>query len=162
MTTTQTVALSFRIRTDIAEKLKPLAQRRGVTESRLVEELLQEEARGVALDDADPDDPNAALDVLFGEVKRMLEPSRSAPAALNEDATLYVFNQIKASEALLKTYTAAIVPPPKSKLTAPGRRQSVNQQIGRFVKTFLGLRSLEEVTLPADSEALIRSYTKLG
>lgn len=162
MTTTQTVALSFRIRTDIAEKVPHLAERRHVTESRLLEELLQEEARRVDLDDADPDDPNAALDVLLEEVKKILKPSRGAPAALNEDATLHVFNEIKGSGALLATYTAAIVPPPKSTLTAAGRRQSVNQQIGRFVKTFLGMQSLEEVTLPPGSDALIRSYTKLG
>jgi len=156
-----TCLVSFRIRNDIAGRIEELAKRRGVTGSRLVEELLIEAARAENLDTVDPDDPNSALDELLEQVKTIIEPRRGA-GALNESVILEVFNQIKASPALSKLHDAAIVPPPASGLTAESRRQFVHQRVARSIKTFLGMRSLGEVTLPRGSAALIRSYTKLG
>jgi len=41
-------------------------------------------------------------------------------------------------------------------------REPLPGGIGRFVKTFLGMKSVREVTLPRGTEALIRSYTELA
>jgi hypothetical protein len=153
--------VSFRIRTDIASKIRPLAQRQGVTDSRLIENLLLEALRDTELDDVDADDPNASLDSLLEQVKLFLEPRRGA-GALNEDVILEVFEEIRKSAALSKLHQAAIMPLLVSGLTGDGRRQFVHQRIARFTKTFLGMLSLHEVTLPRSSAALIRSYTKLG
>jgi hypothetical protein len=156
-----TCVVSYRIRTDIAGRVEDLSKLRGITESRLIEELLVEAARAAKLDTVDPDDPNSALDELLEEVKQLITPRRGA-GVLNESVILEVFNQIKLSPALSKLHDAAIVPPTPSGLTAESRRQFVHQRVARFVKTFLGMRSIGEVTLPRGSEALIRSYTKLG
>lgn len=156
-----TCVVSYRIRTDIAARVEEVAQRRGVSESRLIEELLMEAAVAANVSTVDPDDPNSALDELVEQVKELIAPRRGADA-LNEDVILEIFNQMKQSPALSKLHDAAVVPPAMSGLTAEARRKFVHQRIARFVKTFLGMRSLGEVTLPRGSEALIRSYTKLG
>ena len=74
--------------------------------------------------------------------------------------TLVVFNKLKESPRLMKVYEAAISPP--RGIRADKRRQFVHQRVGRFIKDYLGLVSVEEVTLPRGSDALIRGYTRLS
>ena len=71
-----------------------------------------------------------------------------------------MFNRIKESPSLMKVYEAAIAPLPG--IRSDKRRQFVHQRIGRFIKDYLGLVSLEEVTNPRGTDALIRGYTRLG
>ena len=152
--------VSFRIRTDVADRVEQLAQRRGVTQSRLVEELLIDAARAAKLDTVDPNDPNSALEELLEQVKQMIGTRRGG-GVLNEDVIFEVFSQVKHSAPLLRLHEAAMVAPANSGQPPELRRQYVHQRISRFIKTFLGMRSLREVTLPRGSDALIRSYTKL-
>jgi hypothetical protein len=51
---------------------------------------------------------------------------------------------------------------PSTGVRADKRRQFVHQRIGRFIKDYLGLVSVEEVTIPRGSDALIRGYTRLS
>jgi hypothetical protein len=161
-TPSSTIPVSFRIRMDLASKIRPLAQGRGISESRLIEELIAEALRGTTLSQIDLDDPNMALDALLEEVKRLLEPRRQWDSLRNRSAILDVFIEIDRSPALLKLHDVAVMPPAGSGLTCDARNLYVHQRIGRFVKTFLGMRSVKEVTLPRGSETLIRSYTQLA
>ena len=159
--TKSTTAVQYRIRTDLAQAAKNLAQHRGVTESRLIEELLIEALREENLLEIDTDDPRAALEALLQELKIILEPSQNQRAA-NAAAILTTFNKIKDSPVLLKLYTAAMEVPPGVDQSAEGRRQYVHQRIARFVKTFLGMTSVREKPVPPGSIALIKSYTELA
>jgi hypothetical protein len=160
MTTATTSPVSFRIRTDVADKIGSLAQRRGLTSSQLIEKLLIEALLAESLLDIDPDDPNSALDLLLEHVKEFLEPRRAA-RAFNQAVILDVFQHIKDSPALMKLREAAIVPPAASGLSAEARLQYVHQRIARFVKAYVGMESVKEVAVPRSAEALIKSYTEL-
>jgi hypothetical protein len=82
------------------------------------------------------------------------------PLAKDPDVTRTVFEWLQGAPRLMKVYEAAIAPP--NGVQADKRRQFVHQRVGRFIKDHLGLVSLEEVTLPRGSGALIRGYTRLG
>lgn len=77
-----TAAIQYRVRSDIAEAAKTLAQHRGLTESRLVEELLVEASRAENLLRIDSDDPGEALEALSEGLKELLG-SRLDQRAMN-------------------------------------------------------------------------------
>lgn len=158
--TTTTSQVSFRIRADVAELIALFAQRHGITGSQLIEKLLIQALRAEGLFNAEPDDPNAALDELLDHVKIRLTVRRAARDT-NKRAIFEIFEEIRTTEPMRTLHERAIVPPVGSSLSPEARRQYVHQRIARFVKTFLGMESVKEVAVPRGSLALIRSYTEL-
>src|SRR4051812_41406429 len=150
---TSTVPVSFRIRSNLAGKIEPLAQQTGVSPSRLIEQLLTEALRAERMLDAH-DEANMALDLLLDHVRLHLEPRKDARPA-NRHSIREVFQQIQGTPALMKLYGAAIISPASSRVTQAARRQYVHSHIARFTKTFLGMESVREITLPRTSDELI-------
>lgn len=140
----------------VAALLPRIAEEHGLTEALAVEKLIIEEAEHLGV--AQKNTPGGALIALLAEIRKHIE--NTPFLARDPDVTLIVFNWIKMSPRLMKIYEAAIAPPPG--VRADKRRQFVHQRVGRFIKDHLGLVSLEEMTLPRDSDALVRGYTRLG
>ena len=156
--TTPSVSLSVRIDAGIADLLPKVADEHGISVALLIEKLAVNEAAVLGLLPAS--DFRGALVVLVDEVRKLLDDPQNAYLAKDPDVTLTVFNKIKESPRLMKVYEAAISPP--KGIRADKRRQFVHQRLGRFIKDYLGLVSVEEVTLPRGSDALIRGYTRLS
>jgi hypothetical protein len=156
--TNPSVSLSIRIDAGIADLLPKVADEHGLTVALLIEKLAVDEA--VVLGLLPKSDPRGALVVLVDEVRKLLDEPQNAYIAKDPDVTLVVFNKLKESPRLMKVYEAAISPP--RGIRADKRRQFVHQRVGRFIKDYLGLVSVEEVTLPRGSDALIRGYTRLS
>lgn len=156
--TNPSVSLSLRIDAGIAELLPKVAEEHGLSVALLIEKLAVDEAGVLGL--LPKSDPRGALVALVNEVRNLLDESQNAYLAKDPDVTLIVFNKIKDSPRLMKVYEAAISPP--KGITADKRRQFVHQRLGRFIKDYLGLVSVEEVTIPRGSDALIRGYTRLS
>jgi hypothetical protein len=151
--------VSFRIETWIASQVPELAEHRGVCQSQLIEDLLREERKRANLG-ADPDDPGVALEELLDDVKQLLEDRRTRNA-VGPDIIKDTFADMALAPPMMKRHETA-VRPPSSGMTPERRRQYVHARIARFIKRHLGLESGDEVTLPRGSDALIRSYTRLG
>jgi hypothetical protein len=149
-------SLSMRIDTGIADLLRKIAEEHRMSVAMLIEKLVVDEAE--ALDLLPKGDPRRALVTLVNEVRNLIDGKPYL--AKDPDVTLSVFTIIKQSPRLMKVYEAAISPP--TGMRADKRRQFVHQRIGRFIKDYLGLVSVEEVTLPRGSDALIRGYTRLS
>ena len=156
--TNPSASLSIRIDASIAELLPKIAGKTDTTVAQLIERLALAEAAKVGL--IPKDDPRRALVTLVDAVRHLIDEPQNAYLANDPDVTLTVFNKIKNSQSLMKVYTAAILPP--SGVTADKRRQFVHLRVGRSIKDHLGLTSVEEVTLPRGSDALIRGYTRLS
>jgi hypothetical protein len=156
--TNPSVALSVRIDAGIAELLPKVAEEHGITVALLIEKLAIDEAAELGL--LPKSDTRAALVTLVDEVRKLLDDPQHAYLAKDPDVTLTVFTVIKDSPRLMKVYDAALSPP--KGIRADKRRQFVHQRVGRFIKDYLGLVSVEEVTLPRGSDALIRGYTRLS
>lgn len=156
--TNPSASLSLRIDAGIADLLPKVADEYGLSVALLIEKLAVEEAAVLGL--LPKSDPRGALVVLVDEVRKLLDEPQNAYLAKDPDVTLVVFNKIKESPRLMKVYEAAISPP--KGIRADKRRQFVHQRVGRFIKDYLGLVSVEEVTLPRGSDALIRGYTRLS
>ncbi len=156
--TNPSVSISIRIDAGIEDLLRKVAEEHGISVALLIEKLAVDEA--TALDLLPKNDPRGALVVLVDEVRELLVDPQHAYLAKDPDVTLSVFNKIKESPRLMKVYEAAISPP--KGIRADKRRQFVHQRLGRFIKDYLGLVSVEEVTLPRGSDALIRGYTRLS
>jgi hypothetical protein len=156
--TNPSVSLSIRIDKSIDDLLPKIADEHGLTVALLIEKLAVDEAAVLGL--LPKTDPRGALVVLVDEVRKLLNEPQNAYLAKDPDVTLSVFNKIKESAHLMKVYEAAISPP--KGIRADKRRQFVHQRVGRFIKDYLGLVSVEEVTLPRGSDALIRGYTRLS
>jgi len=154
--TPSSVLVSLRIDAAVASLLPRIAEWNELTDALAFEKLLLDEAEHLGL--VRKNTPGGALIALLEAIREHIDGSRSLPK--NPDVTLMVFIWIKTTPRLLKLYEAAISPPPG--VRADKRRQFVHQRVGRFIKDHLGLVALEEVTLPRDSEALIRGYTRLG
>jgi hypothetical protein len=152
------VSLSVRIDAGIADLLRQVADEHGLSVALLIEKLAVDEAAVLGL--LPKSDPRGALVILVDEVRKLLDEPQNAYLAKDPDVTLIVFNKIKESPRLMKVYEAAISPP--KGVRADKRRQFVHQRVGRFIKDYLELVSVEEVTLPRGSDALIRGYTKLS
>lgn len=156
--TNPSVSLSVRIDASIAELLPKVAEEHGITVALLIEKLAVDEAEGLGL--LPKNDPRGALVALIDEVRKLINEPQNAYLAKDPDVTLSVFNKIKDAPRLMKVYEAAISPP--KGMRADKRRQFVHQRVGRFIKDYLGLVSVEEVTLSRGSDALIRGYTRLS
>lgn len=156
--TNPSVSLSIRIDKNIDDLLPKIADEHGLTVALLIEKLAVDEAAVLGL--LPKTDPRGALVVLVDEVRKLLDEPQNAYLAKDPDVTLTVFNKIKDSALLMNVYEAAISPP--KGIRADKRRQFVHQRMGRFIKDYLGLVSVEEVTLPRGSDALIRGYTRLS
>ncbi len=152
------VPLSVRIDAGIAELLPRVAEEHGISVAILIEKLAVDEAEHLGL--LPKGDPRAALVELVDEVRTLLDDKQNAYLARDPDVTLSVFNMILHTPRLMKLYEGAISPP--KGVRADKRRQFVHQRIGRFIKDHLGLVSVEEVTIPRGSDALIRGYTRLA
>lgn len=156
--TNPSVSLSVRIDAAIDGLLSKVAEEHGLSVALLIEKLAVDEAEELGL--LPKSDRRGALVALIHEVRALLDDPQKAFLARDPDVTLTVFNAIKQSPRLMKVYEAAISPP--SGVRADKRRQFVHQRVGRFIKDHLGLVSVEEVTLPRTSSALIRGYTRLS
>lgn len=156
--TNPSTSLSVRIDAGIAQLLPKIAEEHGVTVALLIEKLAVDEAEQLGL--LPKNDPRGALLSLVDEVRNLINEPRNAYLSKDPDVTLSVFNKIKDSPRLMKLYEAAISP--QKGMRADKRRQFVHQRVGRFIKDYLGLVSVEEVTLPRGSDALIRGYTRLS
>lgn len=156
--TNPSVSLSIRIDKSIDDLLPKIANEHGLTVALLIEKLAVDEAAVLGL--LPKTDPRGALVALVDEVRKLLDEPQNSYLAKDPDVTLTVFNKIKESPLLMKVYEAAISPP--KGIRADKRRQFVHQRVGRFIKDYLGLVSVEEVTLPRGSDALIRGYTRLS
>lgn len=156
--TNPSVSLSVRIDAAIADLLAKVAEEHGLSVALLIEKLAVDDAAELGL--LPKSDQRGALVALIHEVRSVLDDRRNAFLARDPDVTLTVFNMIKQSPRLMKVYEAAISPP--QGVRADKRRQFVHQRVGRFIKDHLGLVSVEEVTLPRTSSALIRGYTRLS
>jgi hypothetical protein len=152
------VALSVRLDASIADLLPKLAEEHKLNIALLIEKLVLRDAEDLGL--LPKSDPRAALVGLVDEVRQLLDDKQNAYLAKDPDVTLTVFNMIKQLPRLMRQYEAAISPP--KGIRADKRRQFVHQRIGRFIKDHFGLISVEEVTLPRGSDALIRGYTRLS
>lgn len=152
------VSLSVRIDAAIADLLPKVADKHDVSVALLIEKLTIDAAEVVGL--LPKSDPRGALVVIVDEVRKLLNEPQNAQLAKDPDVTLTVFNKIKDSPRLMNVYEAALVPP--RGVRGDKRRQFVHQRIGRFIKEYLGLVSVEEVTIPRGSDALIRGYTRLS
>jgi hypothetical protein len=136
--------------------LLQVAEEHGLTVAVLVEKLAIGEAEELGL--LAKNDPRGSLVKLITEIGKLLD--RSTELARDQDVTLTVFNKIKESPRLKKLHDEALAPP--KNIRADKRRQFVHQRLGRFIKDYLGLIPVEEVTLPRASDALIRGYTRLS
>jgi len=148
--------ISVRIDGTVAALLPRIAEEHGLTEALAVEKLIIEEAENLSL--LPQGSPTSALADLVELVREYLD--KRPVLVHDQDVTLTVFNWILTTPPCLKVYEAAITAPPG--VRPEKRRQFVHQRLGRFIKDHLGLVSLEEVTLPRGSDALIRGYTRLG
>lgn len=154
--TRSSALISVRIDSAVAALLPQIASEHGLTDALAIERLIIEEAESLSL--LPKGSPTSSLADLVEMVRRYLD---GKPVLANDqDVTLTVFNWIRTSPRCMKVYEAAIIPPPG--VPPEKRRQFVHQRVGRFIKEHLDLVSLEEVTLPRGSEALIRGYTRLG
>jgi hypothetical protein len=151
---TSSVLFAIRIDKQVKDFVSIMATSDGLTEALFVERLLREEARSRRLVPAN--DPGMAMMDLESEAALYLDGVR--PIA-DEHVTRDLFAHIQGSPRLMALHGRAIRPP-SSKIRAEKRRQYVHQRLGRFVKEYLGRRSLGEVLMPPG--ALIRSYTRLG
>lgn len=156
--TNPSVSCSVRLDAGIADLLSKVADEHGLSIGLLIEKLTVDEAAVLNL--LPKSDPRGALVALVDEVRKLLDEPVNAYLAKDPDVTLTVFNKIRESPRLMKVYEAAISPP--KGIRADKRRQFVHQRIGRLIKDYLGLVSVEEVTLPRGSDALIRGYTRLS
>ena len=156
--TNPSVSLSIRIDKSIDALLPKIADEHYLTVALLIEKLAVAEAEKLGL--LPKTDPRGALVMLVDEVRKLLDEPHNAYLAKDPDVTLNVFIKIKQSALLMKVYEAAISPP--KGVRADKRKQFVHQRLGRFIKDHLGLVSVEEVTLPRGSDALIRGYTRLS
>jgi len=148
--------ISVRIDDAVAPLLPRIAEEHGLPEALTIEKLIIEEAEHLNL--LPKGSPSSKLVDLLDLIRQHLD---SKPMlARDPDVTLTVFNWIREAPSRMKVYEAAITAPPG--VRADKRRQFVHQRVGRFIKDYLGLVSLEEVTLPRGSDALIRGYTRLG
>lgn len=154
--TQSSVLISVRVDSSVAALLPRIAEEYGLTEALAVEKLIIEEAESLSL--LPKGSPTGALADLVEMVRRYLDGEPSL--AHDQDVTRTVFDWIHTSPRCMKVYEAAITPP--QGIRPEKRRQFVHQRVGRFIKDHLGLVSLEEVTLPRGSDALIRGYTRLG
>jgi hypothetical protein len=149
--------LSLRMETSIIKVLAEVADELGLTPAVTVEKLILEKASEHGL--VPKHSPSVALIQLMEKVAQLLDAHGSRRT--DPDVTLWVFQQIKDSPALLGLHTLALKPPSRD-VTPEKRKQFVHQRIGRFVKDHLGLKAGAEVILPRSSDALIRSYTRLS
>jgi hypothetical protein len=150
------ILVSLRIDAAVAALLPRIAEEHGLNEALALEKLIVDKAASLGL--VQKDSPGAALVALLVSIRGHLD---STPAlAKDPDVTRTVFEWLQRSPRLMKVYEAAIAPP--NGVQADKRRQFVHQRVGRFIKDYLGLVSLEEVTLPRGSNSLIRGYTRLG
>ena len=149
-------ALAIRIDASVADLLPLLAQKYELTVPLLVERLIVDKADEEGM--LAKGDPRKALRDLVAEVGLFLD--QNPALAKDPDVTLAVFEAIRTSPGRMKTYERAVAP--SKGVRADKRRQFVHQRIGRFVKDHFDLVSVEEVTLPRGSQALIRGYTRLS
>ena len=148
---------SIRMETSIIRLLDEVADELGLTQAVTVEKLILAQASELQI--LPKGSPSAALIALMEEVVQLLKKDGSHKS--DPDVTLWVFQQIKDVPALRKLHTLALKSPSRD-VTPEKRKQFVHQRIGRFVKDYLGLKAGDEVILPRNSDALIRSYTRLG
>jgi hypothetical protein len=153
---TASTHLQLRIDTAVADLIPALCNRHELDPPRLIEKLILEEAKEHRL--VPTGDAGRALASLLASVEDLL--NKHDYLAQDPDVTLTVFNEIKATPRLMRQYEAAISPP--KGVRPEKRRQFVHQRVGRFIKDYLGLVSVEERTLPRGSDALIRGYTRLA
>lgn len=143
--------LQLRVDEGVALVLERLATKLGCSDSTVVEHLLLDGAykEGVI----GKDDPNLAMHYLLKKVATVLD-SRPKFWQTTSDVVYQMFELIRKTPRYHEVYLVAVG-------TDTKRKQYVHNRIGRYIKDHLGMESVGEVTLPRNSDALIRAYSKL-